>query len=192
MPEGYLLATAAGASHGEAMAISKAGWKLTDYASALEAGATNDDVRRVIAAGARLQDYAKALGLGATHTQVLEVLEARGSGDLYWYTICREYGVTHEEIMGFARSGGQIREYAYGLIVGTASSTLARSPAQLSAGGDMFAMLTTILGGALVPVLLLPIWSGISRRSLRAIGPWRLIECLLLLRQALCFGRFQC
>ena len=124
MPEGYMIAIAAGASHGEAMAISKAGWKLTDFASALGAGATNDDVCRVIAAGARLQDYARALGLGATHTQVLEILEARGSGDLYWYTICREYGVTHEEIMGFARSGGRIREYAYGLIAGSTHAEL--------------------------------------------------------------------
>lgn len=44
------------------------------------------------------------------------------------------------------------------LLLGSASSTLARTPAQLSAGGDMFAMFTTILGGALVPVLLLPAW----------------------------------
>lgn len=44
------------------------------------------------------------------------------------------------------------------LLLGAASSTLARSPAQLSAGGDMFAMLTTVMGGALVPVLLLPAW----------------------------------
>lgn len=44
------------------------------------------------------------------------------------------------------------------LLLGAASSTLARSPAQLGAGGDMFAILTTILAGALVPVLLLPSW----------------------------------
>jgi ABC-2 type transport system permease protein len=44
------------------------------------------------------------------------------------------------------------------LLLGAASSTLARSPAQLGAGGDMFAILTTILGGALVPVVLLPGW----------------------------------
>jgi ABC-2 type transport system permease protein len=53
------------------------------------------------------------------------------------------------------------------LLLGAASSTLARSPAQLSAGGDMFAMLTTILGGALVPVLLLPAWL----RHLAPISP---------------------
>jgi ABC-2 type transport system permease protein len=56
---------------------------------------------------------------------------------------------------------------AWVLLLGTASSTLARSPAQLSAGGDMFAMLTTILGGALVPVLLLPVWL----RHLAPISP---------------------
>lgn len=44
------------------------------------------------------------------------------------------------------------------MLLGAASSTLARSPAQLSAGGDMFAMLTTVMGGALVPVVLLPQW----------------------------------
>jgi ABC-2 type transport system permease protein len=44
------------------------------------------------------------------------------------------------------------------LLLGSAASTLARSPAQLSAAGDVFAILTTVLGGALVPVALLPSW----------------------------------
>jgi ABC-2 type transport system permease protein len=50
------------------------------------------------------------------------------------------------------------------LLLGTAASTLARSPAQLSAAGDLLAILTTILAGALVPSALLPGW-------LRAIAP---------------------
>ena len=50
------------------------------------------------------------------------------------------------------------------LLLGTAASTLARSPAQLSAAGDLLAILTTILAGALVPSSLLPGW-------LRAIAP---------------------
>jgi ABC-2 type transport system permease protein len=44
------------------------------------------------------------------------------------------------------------------LFLGVGASTLARSPAQLSAAGDVFALLTTVLGGALVPVALLPGW----------------------------------
>lgn len=124
VPEGYLLATGAGASHREAMAILSTGQKLTDYASALEAGATDADVRQVIAAGARLVDYAKALDLGTTHAEVLEVLEGRGSEDFYWYTTCREYNATHDQIMDFVMSGGRIREYAYGLIAGTTHTDL--------------------------------------------------------------------
>jgi len=50
------------------------------------------------------------------------------------------------------------------LLLGFGASTLARSPAQLSAAGDIFALLTTVIGGALVPVSLLPGW-------LRAIAP---------------------
>ena len=50
------------------------------------------------------------------------------------------------------------------LLLGVGASTLARTPAQLSAAGDIFALLTTVLGGALVPVALLPGW-------LRAIAP---------------------
>jgi ABC-2 type transport system permease protein len=41
---------------------------------------------------------------------------------------------------------------------------LVQSPAQLSVAGDIAAMLTSILGGALVPAELLPGW-------LRAVGP---------------------
>jgi ABC-2 type transport system permease protein len=44
------------------------------------------------------------------------------------------------------------------LLLGTAASTLARSPAQLSAAGDVLAIVTTILAGALVPSGLLPGW----------------------------------
>jgi len=44
------------------------------------------------------------------------------------------------------------------LFLGFGASTLARSPAQLSAAGDIFALLTTVLGGAIVPVTLLPGW----------------------------------
>jgi ABC-2 type transport system permease protein len=44
------------------------------------------------------------------------------------------------------------------LLLGTGASTLARSPAQLSAAGDVFALLTAVLGGAIVPVALLPSW----------------------------------
>jgi ABC-2 type transport system permease protein len=50
------------------------------------------------------------------------------------------------------------------LLLGTAASTLARSPAQLSAVGDVFALMTTILAGALVPSFLLVGW-------LRAVAP---------------------
>jgi ABC-2 type transport system permease protein len=50
------------------------------------------------------------------------------------------------------------------LFLGLGASTLARSPAQLSAAGDIFALLTTVLGGALVPVNLLPGW-------MRAVAP---------------------
>jgi ABC-2 type transport system permease protein len=44
------------------------------------------------------------------------------------------------------------------LLLGFGASVLARSPAQLSAAGDVFALLTTVLGGAIVPVTLLPAW----------------------------------
>ena len=50
------------------------------------------------------------------------------------------------------------------LFLGIGGSTLARSPAQLSAAGDVFALLTTVLGGAIVPVNLLPGW-------MRAVAP---------------------
>ena len=50
------------------------------------------------------------------------------------------------------------------LVLGLAASTLARTPAQLSAAGDVVALLTTVLGGALVPVGLLPGW-------MRAVAP---------------------
>jgi ABC-2 type transport system permease protein len=51
------------------------------------------------------------------------------------------------------------------LSLGTAASTLARTPAQLSAVGDILAVTTTILGGALVPPSMLPAW-------VRDIGPF--------------------
>jgi ABC-2 type transport system permease protein len=44
------------------------------------------------------------------------------------------------------------------LLLGTGASTLARTPAQLSAAGDIFALLTAVLGGAIVPVDRLPGW----------------------------------
>ena len=44
------------------------------------------------------------------------------------------------------------------LFLGTGAATLARTPAQLSAAGDIFALLTAVLGGAIVPVDLLPGW----------------------------------
>ena len=50
------------------------------------------------------------------------------------------------------------------LILGTAAATLVQSPAQLSVAGDIAAVFTSILGGALVPAELLPGW-------LRAVGP---------------------
>ncbi len=50
------------------------------------------------------------------------------------------------------------------LILGTAAATLVQSPAQLSVAGDIAAVLTSILGGALVPAELLPGW-------IRAVGP---------------------
>jgi len=50
------------------------------------------------------------------------------------------------------------------LLLGTAAATLVRTPAQLSAAGDLFALATTIIGGALVPSYLLVSW-------LRAAGP---------------------
>lgn len=50
------------------------------------------------------------------------------------------------------------------LILGTAAATLVQNPAQLSVAGDIAAVLTSILGGALVPAELLPGW-------LRAVGP---------------------
>lgn len=42
------------------------------------------------------------------------------------------------------------------LLMGAGAATLARTPAQLSAGGDIFALLTSVLGGAIVPIALLP------------------------------------
>jgi ABC-2 type transport system permease protein len=42
------------------------------------------------------------------------------------------------------------------LLLGTGWATLARTPAQLSAAGDLFALLTSVLGGAIVPIALLP------------------------------------
>src|SRR5512146_1657849 len=50
------------------------------------------------------------------------------------------------------------------LVLGTAAATIVRSPAQLSAGGDIAVILTSILGGALVPATWLPGW-------LRLVGP---------------------
>ena len=44
------------------------------------------------------------------------------------------------------------------LLLGTAVSTLAHTPAELSAAGDVSAIITTILAGALVPGALLPSW----------------------------------
>ncbi len=44
------------------------------------------------------------------------------------------------------------------LLLGSGASTLARSPAQLSAAGDIVALLTSVLGGAIIPVPLLPGW----------------------------------
>jgi len=52
------------------------------------------------------------------------------------------------------------------LLLGIGASTLARTPAQLSAAGDIFALITTVLGGALVPLSLLPGWlRGLSPAS---------------------------
>jgi ABC-2 type transport system permease protein len=52
------------------------------------------------------------------------------------------------------------------LLLGVGASTLARTPAQLSAAGDIFALVTTVLGGALVPLSLLPGWfRSVARAS---------------------------
>ena len=60
------------------------------------------------------------------------------------------------------------------LFLGIGASTLARSPAQLSAAGDVFALLTTVLGGAIVPVALLPGWMRARRPGVtRLLGPRR-------------------
>jgi ABC-2 type transport system permease protein len=50
------------------------------------------------------------------------------------------------------------------LLLATTIFTLARGPAQLSAAGDLLAILTTILAGALVPSALLREW-------LRVVAP---------------------
>jgi ABC-2 type transport system permease protein len=50
------------------------------------------------------------------------------------------------------------------LVLGTAAATLVRTPAQLSAAGDIAAIVTSTLGGALVPLAVLPTW-------LRALAP---------------------
>ena len=50
------------------------------------------------------------------------------------------------------------------LVLGAAAATLVRTPAQLSAAGDIAAILTSTLGGALVPITVLPGW-------LRALAP---------------------
>lgn len=50
------------------------------------------------------------------------------------------------------------------LVIGISAASLVRSPAQLSVGGDIAAVLTSILGGALVPAALLPAW-------LQYVGP---------------------
>ena len=44
------------------------------------------------------------------------------------------------------------------LALGAAAATLVRTPAQLSAAGDIAAIVTSTLGGALVPIALLPGW----------------------------------
>ncbi|MCI0549007.1 MAG: ABC transporter permease [Candidatus Rokubacteria bacterium] len=46
------------------------------------------------------------------------------------------------------------------LVLGIAGATLVRTPAQLGVAGDIAAVLTSILGGALVPTALLPSWLG--------------------------------
>jgi len=58
------------------------------------------------------------------------------------------------------------------LLLGIGASTLARSPGQLSAAGDIFALLTTILAGALAPVALLPGW--LHRLAPVSPGYWAL------------------
>ena len=63
-----------------------------------------------------------------------------------------------------ALSGCAVAWSACVLLLGFGASTLARSPAQLSTAGDIFALLTTVIGGALVPASLLP-------GPLRAIAP---------------------
>lgn len=50
------------------------------------------------------------------------------------------------------------------LALGTGASTLVRTSAQLSAVGDISAVVTTVLGGALVPSAMLPSW-------MRWVGP---------------------
>ena len=52
-------------------------------------------------------------------------------------------------------------------MMGAGAATLARTPAQLSAAGDIFALLTSVLGGAIVPISLLPH----AMRSLAPISP---------------------
>jgi ABC-2 type transport system permease protein len=77
------------------------------------------------------------------------------------------------------------------LVLGTAAATLVRSPAQLSAAGDIAAVLTSILGGALVPAALLPSWlryvgplspgywaMRCYRAALANLGGWSMIESL--------------
>jgi ABC-2 type transport system permease protein len=58
------------------------------------------------------------------------------------------------------------------LLLGVGTSTLARSPAQLSAAGDIFALLTTVLGGAIVPVGILP--DGFRHLAPISPGYWAL------------------
>lgn len=58
------------------------------------------------------------------------------------------------------------------LLMGLGASTLARSPAQLSAAGDVLALLTTVLGGAIVPVGILP--EGFRHLAPASPGYWAL------------------
>jgi ABC-2 type transport system permease protein len=58
------------------------------------------------------------------------------------------------------------------LLLGLGAATLARSTSQLSAAGDIFALLTTVLGGAIVPTALLP--AGFRQLGPLSPGHWAL------------------
>jgi hypothetical protein len=103
--EAYLAARGAGATHGEAYAVVQGGHiTVAFYCAGLNSGASHDEMMDLGDRwnGSRLIGYPLCRQVGATHGEVLGALVS--DVDLRLYSVGRNAGMGHEDILHFAES----------------------------------------------------------------------------------------